>query len=487
VRQDDAADDAFAEAIECALTPASRAAIRAERARARGDLQTSLLELRAAWAQHPGDEEIGNQLGLSLEAAHHFDEAESVFGYALERQPDSAVLLNNACNLAVRARGIEAGSRAFEQAMLRRPGDAVLRYNFAVQCAAAGCHERAVELYRAALQNDPGVGMAQVNLSLELFLLGRFSEAYGHFETRWHFVTGLRGTYARDPDSQWRGENLAGRSILLWAEQGFGDSIQMVRYVALLRARGACAIHLRVPAALVRLFSRLPDVDTCVADNAPEAEAPHDVHCPFMSLPLAFGTTLSTIPARVPYLAPPTKPESASVPSAAAPAARLRVGLVWHTEPRGDVWTTDARARKSIALASLAPLAVLKDAAWVSLQVGPGREEIAAAPPGMDIVDAGAGLRDFADTAVIIAGLDVVVAVDTAAAHLAAATGKPVLMLLKADSGMFWLLDREDSPWYPGVLRIIRQTAPDDWTRPIARAAELLASFSTRRTIWDIS
>jgi hypothetical protein len=204
-----------------------------------------------------------------------------------------------------------------------------------------------------------------------------------------------------------------------------------------------------------------------------------------MSLPLAFATTLDTVPADIPYLrAAPAlvKDWRAILPP---PDGRLRVGLVWRSDPRGDVLSTEARAQKSVPLAMLGPLAVLRNISWVSLQMGSGRDELPTAPAGLDLVDPVAGIRDFADTAAIIEQLDLIVTVDTAVAHLAGAMGKPVLMLLKSASGLFWLTDRDDSPWYPGVLRIVRQNAPGDWTGPILRAAELVKTFLTRRTLWE--
>jgi tetratricopeptide (TPR) repeat protein len=479
------AGEAFFEAAECADDPVTRAMIRGEQARANGDIDSAVRELLEARAARPSDPEIANQLGLALEAADRLGEAESVFEQALAQVPGSRPLLSGLCNLRMRSHGFDAAAAGYEEVMRRYPRDAVLRYNFAVHCAAAGRRERAVTLLREALACDPQLGTARIKLALELFLLGRFPDACAAFEARWDFAANLRGGYRLPRERQWHGENLAAKSILLWAEQGLGDSIQMIRYATMPRLRGAAATHVRAPRSLLRLFSSIPGIRSWSADEDPAADPATDLHCPFMSLPLAFATTLDSIPADIPYLrAAPALVDDwrAILPP---PDGRVRVGLVWRSDPRGDVLSTEARAQKSVPLAMLGPLAALRNISWVSLQMGSGRDELPTAPAGLDLVDPVAGIRDFADTAAIIEQLDLIVTVDTAVAHLAGAMGKPVLMLLKSASGLFWLTDRDDSPWYPGVLRIVRQNAPGDWTGPILRAAELVKTFLTRRTLWE--
>ena len=486
-RRFEEAEEAFFEAIALAAEPALKSIIRGELARARGDTESAVNELRQALGARPADPECANQLGLALEAAGRDAEAESLYRQALDQHPRARQLLGNLANLLSRSHGIDAAVPVFEEGLRRHPRDAVLRYNYATNCAAANRKEKAVELLRDALACDANLRPARINLALELFLLGRMREACTAFEARWDCVASLRDRYTLPPELQWRGADLTGKTILLWAEQGLGDSMQMVRYIAMLPSLGPRQIHVRAPRSLLRLFSCIPGIASLVAEEDSTPLVPFDLHCPFMSLPLAFDTTLDSIPATLPYL----RAEAAEVArwKCALPArpGHVRAGLVWRSDPQGDVWSADARATKSIPLAQFDTMRRVEQVTWISLQLGAGRDEIRNAPAGLDLFDPTAGIRDFADTAAIVEQLDLVVTVDTAVAHLAAAMGKPVLMLLKFSSGLFWLLEREDSPWYPGGLRIVRQSKPGDWREVIDRGSDLVEQFIRRRTLWDKS
>ena len=376
-------------------------------------------------------------------------------------------------------------STFFDEALRRRPDDAALRYNFAVLCGTCGHEVRAVRLYREALAIKPDLHSATLNLALTLFHLGDLPEAGVVFEARWDIAAALDGAYVFDRANQWRGESLAGKAILLWAEQGLGDTLQMIRYVPLVAARGAAAVHVRVPRTMLELFARIPGVSSWIAEDDPVDRNAFDLHCPFMSLPLAFGTTVATIPATIPYLH--AAPQRVADWSERLPtgAARARIGLVWSSGQWGNLRYDGQRAEKSLPLAEYAALANITGVCWISLQLGAGREELAQPPPGLAIFDPAADIRDFADTAAIVEHLDLVVTVDTSVAHLAGAMGKPVLMLLKSSGGTFWLTERDDSPWYPGALRIVRQSTAGDWAGAVARARELVEAFLEQHSLWD--
>jgi hypothetical protein len=245
---------------------------------------------------------------------------------------------------------------------------------------------------------------------------------------------------------------------LLSGEQGLGDALQFVRYAPMVAARGG-HVMLQVKAPLRRLLATVPGVQSVVTvDEPPPA---FDFHCPMLSLPLAFGTDLATIPASVPYL---------FADSVATEAWRrrigtdgIRIGLVWAG------WSGHNRNhRRSLSLASLAPLASVKGLRFFSLQKGPPSGELAGRAAALDIVDMAPELDDLADTAAAIAALDLVISVDTSVAHLAGALGKPVWILLPYAPDFRWLLDREDSPWYP-TARLFRQPVADTWVPVIAR------------------
>jgi hypothetical protein len=272
----------------------------------------------------------------------------------------------------------------------------------------------------------------------------------------------------------WTGGDIAGRILLLHAEQGLGDTLQFCRYAPLV-ARRCGKVYLEVPRALLRLLRQSLGAENLeviprLADfPATQALPRTDYHCPLLSLPRVFGTSLVDVPADIPYLA-------ADAAQAAAWSQRLadlpgrKVGLVWAGLPQ---YADDAH--RSLPLAQLAPLGGVVGVTFISLQTGAAAVQAGAVPPGMTLHDASAGLGDFADTAALIAALDLVISVDTAAAHLAGALGRPVWLLNRFDTDWRWMTDRADSPWYP-AMRIFRQPRRGDWDSVISQIRAELAS-----------
>jgi hypothetical protein len=271
---------------------------------------------------------------------------------------------------------------------------------------------------------------------------------------------------------------LGGKSILLLGEQGFGDVLQFCRYAPMVAGLGARVI-LAVPATLCRLLSSLPGVDHVVSQD--DVLPAFDVHCPLMSLPMAFATTEKSLPAQVPYLAADPHAIASWNSIIPSPSARgdgesgLRIGLVWagaHRPEQPHAAAVDRR--RSMALAQMAPVFAAPGNVFVSLQLGPAAAQVDAAPfPLLDVADR---LTDFADTAALVAALDLIITVDTAVAHLAGALGKPVWLLSRHDACWRWGRDRTDSPWYP-TMRLFRQTIPGDWAGVMQRVAEALPEF----------
>lgn len=328
--------------------------------------------------------------------------------------------------------------------------------------------ELACRMALAERPDDPG---PRLNLAMVLLLTGRLTEGWDAYEARldvdpWRVPAAapVRNPAARPLTDLREAE---GRTVLLRAEQGFGDTLQFCRYAPLLAERGARVV-LEVPAPLVRLLRTLPGVSDVVATGAPMPW--FDFHCWLMSLPRLFGTTLETIPATIPYLrADPALVQAWRARLAERPGRR--VGLAWAGGQRPD--NPHAAAidrRRSIPLADLAPLSAVGDRAFVSLCLG--RDETPA--DGGWLYDPSGHIGDFADTAALMESLDLVIAVDTAAAHLAGALGRPVWLLNRHDTCWRWLRDRDDSPWYP-TLRQFRQPVAGDWASVIARVGEALA------------
>ncbi|MFI4983096.1 MAG: hypothetical protein ACHQIO_22320 [Nevskiales bacterium] len=311
---------------------------------------------------------------------------------------------------------------------------------------------------------SPDYPNAHWHESMCRLLIGDFPAGWPKYEWRWRTEVGAneKRTFAQP---LWLGEqNIAGNTVLVHAEQGLGDTIQFCRYATLLANCGAHVV-LEVQLPLVRLIASL-GVGTVVAfgDRLP----PFDLHCPLLSLPLAFQTTLETIPAPQSYLsADPIQAEAWR--RRLAPLPGRRVGLVWAGLARRnqpDAMATDRR--RSITLGHLAPLAALPGVSFISLQKGEPATQTRSPPAGMQVHDFTDELADFADTAALVVGLDLVISVDTAVAHLAGALGTEVWILNRFDTCWRWLLNRDDSPWYPSA-RLFRQPSFGDWDSVIDR------------------
>ncbi len=413
---------------------------------------------RRAVTQAPGMAEAHNNLGNALRALDRPAEAEASYRQALALAPDMAPAHNNLGAALADLDRLDEAERSYRAALERWPDYPEAYNNLGNTLRALGRWPAATASYRQALALAPDYAEAHYNLGWSLLLAGDFAEGWTEFEWRWRIAG---GQVARDlPAPFWTGEPLDGRTLLLHAEQGAGDTFMFCRYVALAARRGR--VVLEAPAPLVGLLSRLPGLAGIVTAGA--ALPPFDLHCPLLSLPRAFGTTLATVPAEIPYLA-------ADPVRIAAWRERLRgiggrrIGLVWAGNP-----TQRDDRRRSIPLAALAPLATVPGVTFVSLQKG--RRE--TPPDGMRLVDWTDELRDYDDTAALIEALDLVVGVDTGVVHLAGALGRPVWVMNRFEPYFAWMTERADSPWYPS-LRQFRQTAPGDWVGVIesVRAALL--------------
>jgi hypothetical protein len=336
----------------------------------------------------------------------------------------------------------------------------------------------ALASYDRALAIRPDYAECHLNRGLLLLLRGTFAQGWDEYEWRWktpHVAP------RRFPVPRWHGEDISGKTILLHGEQGLGDALQFMRYVPEVKALGANVV-LEVDRSLVRLAGTLDGADAIIAagDEIPRV----DYCCPIMSLPHVFKTDESNTPSRVPYLR--ADPAGARTwQERLATYSQLRVGLCWaggpgFSRPRVDGARTNRAFARSMTLQHLAPLAALDDVVFVSLQKGAAAKQLrqSVLQSELPLVDWTGEIGDFADTAALVDALDLVISVDTSVAHLAGALGKPVWLLGKFDGSWQWLVDRDDSPWYP-TMRIFRQPQAGDWNSVVSAVKDALLARPT--------
>jgi tetratricopeptide (TPR) repeat protein len=451
----------FARALAVRADYAEALCHRGDTLRRLGRLDEALASYDQAIAARPDFAAAFSDRGNVLKAMRRWPEALASYDRALALRPDFVgALSNRAVTLAALDR-LDAALASCDQALALAPNSVEALINRAGVLQELRGFDAALAAYDRAIALAPADAAAQANRALLLLLTGDFAHGWPAYEWR-RKLPGFAGRVLAAP--AWAGEDIAGQRLLLHAEQGFGDTIQFARYAPLAAARGA-HVTLAVQPPLVPLLAGLPGV-AVIADRDPLPA--FDRHCSLLSLPRAFATTLETIPGGVPYVAAPADRVAAWEPR--LPRGAMRVGLAWSGHPAN---TKDHE--RSIPFAQLARLASLPGIRLVSLQkdVRAGDADALAACTG--IVDLHGDLRDFADTAAVIAQLDLVVTVDTAVAHLAGAMGKPVWVLLPRTPDFRWLVDRDTSPWYPSA-RLFRKAGADTWDAVIARVAIELAA-----------
>jgi tetratricopeptide (TPR) repeat protein len=470
----DAALAFFQEALRCDLYRAAGFASLGLVFHALRHFERALVSFDEGLRLAPDDTELLNGRGATLLEFRRPSEALESFDRLLASAPAHRDALGNRANALLKLNRVEEALAAYERALELAPKNAPLLANRAAALRRLDRPHEALMSAASALAIKPDFAHARFVESVARLSLGDFSAGWRAYESRWH--VGWLASQRRDYGAPlWLGEaSLDGKTILLHAEQGMGDTIQFVRYAPLLAARGA-KIVLEVQPELVRLLSAMPGLATVVARKQPLPR--YDFHCPLLSLPLACGTTLDTIPAEIPHIAPGEGDVVSFMESwrARLPRRRPLVGLVWSGER-----SHDNDLNRSMPLATLAPLFDLPDIAFVSLQHEVREEDAAMLQSRGDVLPIGADFRDFADTAAAIAALDAVIAVDTAVAHLAGAMGKPLFLLLPFAADFRWLRGRSDSPWYPSV-RLFRQPQFGDWDGAVKLLRQELAQFATRR------
>jgi tetratricopeptide (TPR) repeat protein len=432
----------------------------------------ALADLDRAIALNPQHAEAHNSRGVALADLGRRDDALAAYGGAVALKPDYAEARNNRGLLLTSLNRHAEALDDYARAQALKPDFADVHNNRGLALHELHRHAEALASYDRALALRPDFAEARFNQSLTRLALGDFAAGWPGYEWRWK--TRKSTAPWRDfPEPLWLGTDaLAGKTILLHAEQGFGDTINFARYVPMVAARGGRVV-VETQSALRGLIARLDGVADVVERGA--ALPAFDCHCPLGSLPLAFATELATIPANVAYVtADPAR--TADWRDRLPRSGRPVIGIAWSGNPhfRGD-------HNRSMTLARFAPIAAAADAAFVTLNPGLNECDTAALAAHPHVGNLAAEFRDFDDTAAVVADLDLVVTTDTSIAHLAGALGKPVWILLSRSPDWRWLLEREDCPWYP-TARLFRQSMLGDWSPVIARVRQELENFiATRR------
>lgn len=503
---------------------------------AAGRLDAAVGAFQKAIALQPDVAEVHNNLASALVDLGRYDEAASAAAKAIRLQHDLAEAHNNFANALLGMGEVKQAIESYRQAVRLRPDFSDAVYNLGGAYMADGRLEQAIVCYRTAAMRDPGRAIIHYNLGNALFEVGRLDEAViayraaiaidpesidalnnlgavlhaageldeaialfdqalerdpEHAELHWNrgLARLAKGDYRdgwRDYEWRWKhdgftsprrnfsqpdwdGGKLNGRTILIHAEQGFGDTLQFARYLPLVAAQGGQVIF-ECRAPLTRLLAGMDGVAHVAATGEPLPD--FDLHCPLLSLPHRFGTTLETIPARVPYLAVPS---DATPDSRIVEAGGLRIGFAWAGSP-----TNRNEANRGAPPELFVPFFDVPGLRFFALQAD---ERAAALAPQVEagkVTDLAPVLDDFAATAACIQALDLVVTVDTAVAHLAGALGKPAFVLLSYAPGFLWMRQGETTPWYP-TLKLLRQPKWGDWPAVFRRLEALLVAETRTR------
>jgi tetratricopeptide (TPR) repeat protein len=437
----------------------------------RGELDAAVDCYLESLALVPAQAQIQNNLGNAYRNLGRQEEAIAAFRDAIAADAGLAeghLNLGTALHLAGDRKQAALHYRA---ALQCRPDLVQAALNLGHLLEGEGDMQGAGECYRRAIAARPDFAQAHFNYALQLLLAGEYARGWEEYEWRLRLPE-LQPHWPYAGRPRWDGADLHGKAILLYAEQGFGDALQFARYVPMVAERGGRVI-LGCRSQLKALFEQA-NWDCSVVD-ASEPPPEFDLCCSLLSLPRIFGTTQATIPAQVPYLNAEAGKAARWEARLAADGDAMKVGLVWATEAR-----TAIALAKSLSLDLLGPLAAVPRVIFYSLQKGPAAAEALHAPDGMRLVDVAGELQDFSDTAALISGLDLVVTIDTATAHLAGALGKPVWTLTHWPPDWRWLLGRDDSPWYP-AMRLFRRGRTDSWSDVIPRVAQALQRAAQRR------
>ena len=424
-----------------------------------GQLAEAITAFQHALSLNPQFCQVYNNLGKALKEQKQPADAIACFQQALFLNPNDVHAHNNLGGVLKEQGNLTEAMLYIQRALALNPNNADTYNNLATIWTEQNKLDKAIECYLKALRINPN--LAEVHFNYGTLLLKKGDLITGWLKYEWRFKI-KTGKHPQLKQPLWEGNPLAGRRLLVHWEQGFGDIIQFVRYLPLIKGG---TVILAIQSPLKQLLNGLPGVDLLIVksyDNEPDIA--YDVWIPLLSLPNLFATTLDTIPASIPYL----YPDSQKVEKwrTRFESARFKIGLVWSGNPKFQY-----NRNRSASLAHFAPLASVQNISLFSLQKGEAAKQ--PIPEGMEMIPLTEELEDFSDTAAAINCLDLVISTDTAVPHLAGALGKPVWLLLHFSSDWRWLLDRNDNPWYP-TMRLFRQAAPGDWASVFQQVVDAL-------------
>lgn len=426
---------------------------------------------RRILALRPNLAEAHGNLGVVLEKMGDPGAAELAYRRALALDPERLQFHLNLAALLTGEKRFDEAATACDALIARHPEAPEAWSTLGILHTCQKQDEAGEHCFRGALERDPSYAKARFNLSYLLLRQGRFDEGWPALEARpWSL-----DLEARIPAPRWRGESLVGKSLLIGSEGGHGDMIQFCRYASLLKEHGVARLGIICHPALERLLSTHPDIDEVVVLGE-AVPLGWDLWTLPLSLPHHCGTRFEAIPAPIPYLQ--ARPEDVEAWRGRLPSENMRVGLAWKGNPQFE---NDAD-RSLSRLKALAPLARTGTVHFISLQKGAGESECAQPPRSMRLFNPSPWVHDFADTAALLTHLDLVITVDTAAAHLAGALGRPCWLLLPHHKTDWrWFTEREDSPWYPS-LRLFRQEVAGSWAPVIEAVAKSLRQLVSERS-----
>ena len=427
--------------------------------------EAALASYDRALALDPGLPDALSNRAAVLHALGRLEEALRSCDRAIALRPDFADALSNR-GAVLHAMGRFGDALAdLDAALCVDPDNAPVWSNRGLVLYRLARFAEAASDYQQALRLKPGDAEAQLNRAFMLLLLGRFAEGWEAYEARRRMPSWVPRAFA---GPEWIGQDLRGKRVFLYAEQGLGDAIHFARFALVLAERGATPI-VEVAPRLAGLMRTLGDrVETAVSgEPLPE----FDFHCPLMSVPRLLGITAAALPGKTRYLTP--DPDKATAWRQRLGRSGFTVGITWAGNPHNS-----GDRHRSMPLQALAPLLDVAGVEFYSLQVGPRTADLRGADFG-NIVDLAAEQHDFTDAAAIVANLDLVLSVDTSVVHLAGALARPCWLMLSYVPDWRWLLDRSDSPWYPSV-RLFRQSAPGDWAGVVAEVWAALVEAPAR-------
>ncbi len=410
----------------------------------------------------PKHVEARSNLGVALQALGRLDQAEVCFREAIRLRPNFADAHSNLGN-ALQDRGmVDEAIASYRQAIRLKPDHIDAHNNLGNAFRRQRRSAEAFQCYDEALRISPNHAQVRVSRALLMLQLGNFEPGWSEYEWRLKCKEYAIPSF---PQPMWDGSPLNGRTILIYGDHGLGDTLQFIRYAPLVRERGGIVI-VAVRKPLARVLSSCPGVERVIPEGAPLPE--FSVYIPAMSLPRVFGTTLATVPAQIPYLAA----DAALIDRWRDVIGReevFRVGIAWQGNP------SYARDRqRSFPLMEFEPIARSGGVRLYSLQKDFGTEQITAVASRFAVADLGSRLTDLMDTAAVMKNLDLVISADTSIVHLAGALGVPVWVALPFESDWRWLLERDDSPWYP-TMRLFRQARPGEWGEVFTRISDAVA------------